>query len=320
MKKVLVTGGLGFIATNFIKYMMDKYPDYFIINLDKVTYCAGPDNFTFTSVNPKYKFIKGDIADPNIVNEVFDEHRPDYVIHLAAESHVSRSIEDSTMFIRSNVVGTHILLEACKVFEVKKVIISGTDEEYGPIESGLVKENSILNPTSPYSASKAASSVLAMSYYHMYKLPVTVFRPSNNYGPYQYPEKVMPIFIINALNDMKLPIEGDGSHIRNWLYVLDNCRAIDLLLHRGRVGEIYNVSSDYECSIKELAEQILHVLHKPKSLITFKEERLSDDIRYGIDSDKLRNLGWGPIYDFKNRLIETVRWYRDNQHWWRYRI
>jgi len=320
VKSILVTGGLGFIATNFIKYMMWKYPDYFIINLDKVTYCAGLDNFAFTEQNPNYKFIKGDIADYKILNEVFEKYKPQYVVHLAAESAVHRSIKDSNIFIQSNVVGTYRLLEACKAFEVERVCVSGTDEEYGPIKNGFVKENAVLNPTSPYSASKAASSILSISYHHMYKLPVIVFRPSNNYGPYQYPEKVVPIFIINALRDLRLPIEGNGSHIRNWIHVMDNCTAIDTILHKGEIGEIYNISSDYECSIKELAEKILYILHKPKSLITFKEERLSDDSRYGIDSSKLRSLGWKPLYDFNNRLAETIKWYRDNEYWWRDRI
>jgi dTDP-glucose 4,6-dehydratase len=314
--RLLVTGGLGFIGSNFIKYMMGKYQDCFIINLDKVTEVAGFDNLTSVEKNPNYVFVKGDISDYEIVTKVFTDYNPDYVVHLAAESSVTKSIEESKVFINSNVVGTHVLLEVCKIFDIKKVVVSDTDEVYGSIQKGFVNEEAVLAPTSPYSASKAASSLLALSYYYMYKLPVLTFRPSNNYGPYQYPEKVVPIFIINALLNKRLPIEGDGRHIRNWLYVEDNCKAIDLLLNKGRIGEIYNVSSDYECSIKELAEQILELLNKPKTLMTFREERLSDDYRYGIDSSKIRQLGWYPSTSFEEGLAKTVRWYKDNAYWW----
>jgi len=316
--RLLVTGGLGFIGSNFIRYMLNKY-DYEIINFDKVTYCADINNLREFENDNRYHLVIGDLCRKKDIIKILSIYEPTHIVHLAAESHVSNSIEDSEIFIESNVVGTYNLLELSKGYDIERIIVTDSDEVYGPVD-GYVKEDALLNPTSPYSASKASASLISHSYYHMFKLPVINVRPSNNYGPYQYPEKVVPIFITNALRELRLPIQGDGSHRRNWLYVEDTCSAIDLLLHKGKNGEIYNIGSKFECSIKDLAVIILGRLNLPRSFITFSEERLSDDYRYGIDTTKIENLGWKEEYYFAKGIGETIEWYRNNVNWWESKV
>jgi dTDP-glucose 4,6-dehydratase len=311
--KILVTGGCGFIGTNFIHYLLAE-TDYGIVNLDKLTYSGNPNNLKGIST-PRYTFIKGDICDPNIVEKAMSGC--DFVVHFAAESHVDRSISDAQPFIRSNVTGTYIMLEVARKLNVKRFVQIGTDEVYGSREKGSFTEKDRLEPSSPYSASKAAADLLALSYFTTHKLPVVVTRSSNNFGPYQYPEKLIPLFITNAHDAKKLPVYGDGLNVRDWLYVEDNCRAILLVMEKGKSGEIYNIGAGNEETNISITKRMLSLLEKPESLIEYVEDRKGHDRRYSIDSSKLKSLGWAPKHEFAQALKETIKWYKDNELWWR---
>lgn len=313
--KILVTGGAGFIGSNFIRHIINKYPQYEIVNLDKLTYCGNLENLKDIENNPKYKFIKGDICDEKIVDEIVKDF--DVVVNFAAQTHVDRSIEDPSDFIRTNVYGTYVLLEAIKKYN-KKLLYISTDEVYGSIQKGSFTEVSPLNPSSPYAATKASADLLVNSYYVTFNLPVVITRSSNNFGPYQFPEKVIPLFITNAIEDIEVPLYGDGKNVRDWLYVLDNCEAIDLVLHKGKEGEIYNIGGGYELPNIELTKMILESLDKAEDLIKPVKDRLGHDRRYSLDCEKIKSeLGWKPRYSFEEALKDTVQWYKDNESWWR---
>jgi len=297
--------------------MLVEHPDDSIVNLDKVTYAGNPDNLKDIAGDPRYAFVRGDICDPEIVASVFREHQIDAVVHFAAESHVDRSIEDASVFVRTNVLGTHVLLEAALNHGVDRFIHVSTDEVYGSIRSGSFRETDNLNPSSPYSASKAASDLLARSYFITHNLPVIVTRCTNNFGPYQYPEKLIPLFTTNLLDGKKVPLYGTGRNVRDWIYVIDHCRALDLLLRNGTPGEIYNISSGNEKSNLEITAKILEILGRDESMIEYVQDRPGHDWRYSLDSSKLRAMGWRPEYDFETALRETVAWYTENEWWWR---
>ena len=315
MTKVLVTGGAGFIGSNFIKYMLEKHPDYEIINLDALTYCGNLENLEDIEENPNYSFVKGNICDDELVDEVVSE--VDYIVHFAAESHVDRSIEDPQIFIKSNIIGTQVLLDAAKKHKIKKFLQVSTDEVYGSLgPEGYFTEKTPLQANSPYSASKAGADLMVRAYGETFDLPINITRCSNNYGPYQFPEKLIPLMISNALEDKELPIYGDGKNIRDWLHVYDHCSAIDLVLHKGKLGEVYNIGGHNEKENIEIVKLILKELGKPESLIKFVKDRLGHDRRYAIDSTKIsKELGWKPKYTFETGIVETIRWYLDNQDW-----
>lgn len=315
--KILITGGAGFIGGNFVNYMVQKYPSYQIINLDALTYAGNLENVKEVENEPNYRFVKGDITDKNLIESLFVEGI-DAVVNFAAESHVDRSISDPGIFIKTNVQGTQVLLDAAKKYGVKKYIQISTDEVYGTLgETGYFTETTPLAPNSPYSASKAGADLLVRAYHETYGLPVNITRCSNNYGPYQFPEKLIPLMIINALNDQPLPVYGDGLNVRDWLHVEDHCSAIDLVLHRGRNGEVYNIGGNNERTNIEVVKTILRYLNKPDSLITFVEDRLGHDRRYAIDATKIRKeLGWQPKYTFEEGLKKTIDWYLENRSWW----
>lgn len=312
--KLLVTGGLGFIGSNFIRHMLEKYPVYEIVNLDKQTYAGNPDNLQDIEKNPKYSFVHGDICDNNAVNSVMQ--KVDHVVHFAAESHVDRSIEDASVFVKTNVLGTFTLLDAALRHNIKKFIHISTDEVYGSIIRGSFKETDILTPSSPYSSSKAGSDLLTQSYFITHKLPVIITRCTNNFGPYQYPEKLIPLFITNLLENRKVPVYGTGKNIRDWIYVLDHCNAIDFVLHKGISGEIYNIGGGSEITNIDITKKILEFLGKDEPMIEYVKERPGHDLRYSLDCSKLRKLGWAPEYDFDEALKYTVKWYVENQWWW----
>ena len=315
--RLLVTGGLGFIGSNFIRQMLEGHPEHSIVNLDKVTYAGNPENLRDIAGDPRYTFIRGDICDQDLVGSVFREHQIDAVVHFAAESHVDRSIEDASVFVRTNVLGTHVLLEEALNHGVERFVHVSTDEVYGSIRSGSFREIDNLNPSSPYSASKAASDLLARSYYITHDLPVIVTRCTNNFGPYQYPEKLIPLFVTNLLDGKKVPVYGTGKNVRDWIYVLDHCRALDFVLRHGEPGEIYNIGGDNEKSNLEITEGILRVLGKDGSMIEYVRDRPGHDWRYSLDSSKLRSMGWKPEFDFEAALQATVEWYVENAWWWR---
>lgn len=315
MKKILVTGGCGFIGSNFIRHMLSKYDDYEIVNLDALTYAGNLDNLKSVSDHPNYMFVKGNITSPSSVSMLMPG--VDYVVHFAAESHVDRSIEGPSVFVHTNVVGTCILLEHAKKNDVKKFIHISTDEVYGSLgDEGYFTETTPIAPNSPYSASKAGSDLLVRSYYKTYGFPSTIIRCSNNYGPYQFPEKLIPLMIMNARNDKPLPVYGDGMNVRDWIYVKDHCAAIDAVMHKGKEGEVYNVGSSSERHNIDIVKLILKELGKPESLIEFVEDRLGHDRRYGIDSSKVKNeLEWEPTVNFEEGLISTIKWYTENGDW-----
>lgn len=315
--RILVTGGAGFIGSNFIMYIMSKYPEYKIVNVDSLTYAGNPENLNSIKEMPNYSFVKADIADMEAMKNVF-EMGIDAVINFAAESHVDRSIVDPGVFIRTNINGTQNLLDLSKKYTVKKYVQISTDEVYGSLgEIGLFTELTPLAPNSPYSASKAGADLLVRAYYETYGLPVNTTRCSNNYGPYQFPEKLIPLMIKNALNDNELPIYGDGQNIRDWLFVEDHCSAIDLVLHHGINGEVYNIGGNNERTNIEIVKCVLEELGKPETLIKYVPDRLGHDRRYGIDASKIRSeLKWEPNYDFNTGIKKTIKWYLDNQEWW----
>jgi len=314
--RLLVTGGAGFIGSNFIRYIIKKYPQYKIINLDKLAYAGNLDNLKDIENNSNYTFVKGDICDRKIVDELSKD--VEVIVNFAAQSHVDRSIIDASDFLRTNIDGTHNLLEATKTHNISRFIQISTDEVYGSIDEGSFKETSSLSPSSPYAASKAAADMVVHSYRVTFNLPAVVARSSNNFGPYQYPEKIIPLFITNALEDKPLPLYGDGMNVRDWLYVIDNCEAIDLILHKGKEGEIYNIGGGNELRNIDLTRMVLKVLGKPESLIQPVKDRPGHDRRYSLDCSKIeRELDWTPRFDFEMALEETVKWYVDNQWWWK---
>lgn len=316
--KLLVTGGAGFIGSNFVRYMVERYPHYHIVNLDKLTYAGNLANLREMEGKSNYSFVKGDIADSTLINKLFAKEQIDYILNFAAESHVDRSITEPDIFIKTNVMGTQVLLDAAKKFNVKKYLQVSTDEVYGTLgDTGYFTEETPLAPNSPYSASKAGADLLVRAYHETYGLPINITRCSNNYGPYHFPEKLIPLMIINALHDKPLPVYGDGLNIRDWLHVEDHCQAIDLVLHKGEPGEVYNVGGNNERTNMDVVKIILSELGKPESLIKFVDDRLGHDRRYAIDATKLKTqLGWIPKYKFEDGIKQTIQWYLDHKDWW----
>lgn len=320
MTCILVTGGAGFIGSNFVRYAFHHHPNWRIVNLDKLTYAGNPDNLKDIQADPsssqRYRFVHGDITDPECVRAIFSEEHFDYALNFAAETHVDRSIGDPGDFIQTDVYGTYVLLEAAKEFGLSRFIQISTDEVYGSIEEGSFTEDSPLNPRNPYSASKAGADRLAYSYFATYGLDVVITRASNNYGPYQYPEKLIPLFVTNALEDKPLPLYGDGRNVRDWLHVEDHCSALEFVLLNAGAGEVYNIGGGNERMNIEITQLILETLGKPKSLIRPVEDRKGHDRRYSISTDKLRTLGWNPGHDFESGIVETIRWYEQHRSWW----
>ncbi|MCT1539286.1 MULTISPECIES: dTDP-glucose 4,6-dehydratase [Lysinibacillus] len=315
--RILVTGGAGFIGSNFVNYMVEKYPEYSIVNVDVLTYAGNLENLKQSESKPNYQFVKADIIDAETMDQIIGDG-VDAIINFAAESHVDRSITNPGIFVQTNIQGTQVLLDAAKKHNVKKYLQVSTDEVYGSLgEDGFFTEQTSLAPNSPYSASKAGADHLVLAYHETFGLPVNITRCSNNYGPFHFPEKLIPLMIINALNDKKLPVYGDGKNVRDWLHVTDHCSAIDLVLHKGINGEVYNVGGHNEKTNLEVVKEILKQLDKPETLIQYVEDRLGHDRRYAIDPTKLqKELGWEPTYTFETGLKETVQWYLDNQAWW----
>lgn len=316
--KILITGGAGFIGSNFVNYMVKKYPAYNVVNLDALTYAGNLENLKAVEGAPNYKFVKGDIADRQFINQLFAEENFDYVLNFAAESHVDRSITNPDIFIQTNIQGTQILLDAAKNAKIKKYLQVSTDEVYGTLgETGYFTEETPLASNSPYSSSKAGADLLVRAYHETFGLPVNITRCSNNYGPFHFPEKLIPLMIINALNNKQLPVYGDGLNVRDWLHVEDHCQAIDLVLHKGKNGEVYNVGGNNERTNIEIVKTILKALDKPESLIQYVADRPGHDRRYAIDATKLREeLGWSPKYNFDTGIEQTINWYLENQNWW----
>lgn len=319
--KILVTGGAGFIGSNFVHHMVGKYPDDQIINLDLLTYAGNLENLKAVEDKPNYKFVRGDIADRGFIMELFDRERPDIVVNFAAESHVDRSITDPGVFVRTNVMGTQVLLDAAKEYGVQRYHQVSTDEVYGdlPLDRPdlFFHEDTPLHTSSPYSSSKASADLFVLAYHRTYGLPVSISRCSNNYGPYHFPEKLIPLIISRALADEKLPVYGKGENVRDWLHVSDHCEAIDLIIHQGKVGEVYNVGGHNEKTNLEVVKTILKALDKPESLIEFVTDRPGHDLRYAIDPTKLETeLGWKPKYTFDTGIRQTIDWYLDNKEWW----
>lgn len=319
--KILVTGGAGFIGGNFVHYMVNRYPEDMIVNLDLLTYAGNLETLKPVENKPNYKFIKGDIADRKFVFELFQKEGFDAVVNFAAESHVDRSIENPTIFVTTNVLGTTTLLDASKEFGVKRYHQVSTDEVYGdlPLDRPdlFFTEATPLHTSSPYSSSKASADLFVLAYYRTFGLPVTISRCSNNYGPYHFPEKLIPLTISRALANESLPVYGTGENVRDWLYVEDHCAAIDLILRHGRIGEVYNVGGHNERTNLEVVKTILKVLNKPESLIRYVKDRPGHDMRYAIDPTKLENeLGWKPEYNFDTGIRQTIEWYLNNKEWW----
>ncbi len=314
-KTLLITGGAGFIGSNFIRYILNEYDDYRIVNLDKLTYCGNLGNLRDIEKDKRYKFIKGDIADAKTVQNA--AKGCEIILNFAAETHVDRSIHGAAEFVRTNVFGTHTLLETAKKLKTKLYIQISTDECYGSITEGSFKETDPLHPNSPYSATKAGGDLLAKSYYVTYKLPVIITRSSNNFGPYQYPEKVIPLFITNLLENKKVPLYADGMNVRDWLFVADNCEAINTVMHKGRLGEIYNIGAGSETTNIELTHAILKLLGKDESMIEYVKDRPGHDKRYALDIAKIKALGWQPRHNFKDALKLTIEWYKNNETWWK---
>ncbi len=314
--KILVTGGAGFIGSNFIRYQIINNPSHKIVNLDKITYCGNLENLKDIENNPNYKFIKGDITDKNFVDNLMGEEKPDCIINFAAESHVDNSILDPLAFTKTNILGTNILLEVSRHYQIKKFIQISTDEVYGSIKDGKFKEDDSLKPNSPYSASKAAADLLVRSFVKTYNFPVIIVRPSNNFGPYQYTEKFIPLFITNLLQNKKVPLYGKGKNMREWIYVEDTCSGIDKVLNKGEIGEIYNLGSEEEKSNIDIAKTLQKKLQEGKDMIKFVEDRKGHDFRYFLDSSKIRKLGWKPRHKFEESLLKTIDWYKNNKWWW----
>jgi dTDP-glucose 4,6-dehydratase len=316
MQRILVTGGCGFIGSNFIRFELETYPQLEVWNLDLLTYAGNPENLAGMEENPRYRFVRGDIADRSLVEKLLAS-AIDAVVHFAAESHVDRSIHDSGPFVRTNIVGTQILLDAAKAAGVKRYVQISTDEVYGSLgPTGVFTEGTPLAPNSPYSASKASADMLVRSYVHTFGFPGLITRCSNNYGPYQFPEKLIPLFISNVMEDKAVPVYGDGMQVRDWIHVIDHCRAIDRVLRHGRVGEVYNIGGRCEKPNIEITRTILRLLGKPETLIRYVQDRPGHDRRYAIDCSKMEHeLGWKPEVSFEDGLTKTIRWYQDNTAW-----
>ncbi|GIK22421.1 MAG: dTDP-glucose 4,6-dehydratase [Ignavibacterium sp.] len=318
MKNILVTGGAGFIGSNFINYILNKRDDYFIVNLDKLTYAGNLENLKEVESKKNYTFIKGDIVNAELINFVFEKYKIKYVINFAAESHVDRSISGSEIFFRTNVIGTNVLLEAAKRFNVERFLQISTDEVYGSLgPTGLFSEKTPIAPNSPYSASKASSDMMTMAFNHTYGLPTVITRCSNNYGPLQFPEKLIPLMILNAIQNKKLPVYGDGMNIRDWIYVIDHNKAVELVFEKGKIGEVYNIGASNELPNIEIVKVILKNLNKSEELIQFVKDRPGHDKRYAIDSSKIQNeLKWKPEFNFESAIVNTIEWYLKNKKWW----
>lgn len=312
---LMVTGAAGFIGSNFVHYMLKKHPGLDILVYDKLTYAGNLDNLK--GVMDKIKFVRGDICDARAVGEAIRQFGVDEIINFAAETHVDRSINSAADFLESNIKGVYTLLEATRQYNIKKFLQVSTDEVYGSIQNGSFYETSNVNPSNPYSAAKAAGDLLAKSYHNTYGVPVLITRSSNNFGPYQYPEKLIPLMIIKALNSEQLPVYGTGMNVRDWLYVEDNCAGIDVVFQKGRTGEVYNIGGGNEKANLEVVKLILKQLSKPESLITFVKDRPGHDLRYSLNSDKTRALGWKPAHTFEDAMKKTINWYVANEWWWR---
>ncbi len=316
-RRIMVTGGCGFIGCNFVRHVLGAYPDVEVVNLDALTYAGSLENLRDVEGNPRYTFIKGDVCDPATVDKAMQG--AEAVVHFAAESHVDRSIEHPSVFVVTNVVGTQVLLDAAMKNKPGIFVQISTDEVYGSLgPTGYFTETTPLSPNSPYSASKAGADMLALAYHHTFGLPVVVTRCSNNYGPYQFPEKLIPLFIRNAMADKPVPLYGDGQNVRDWLHVMDHCRAVDTVMRGGKAGEVYNIGGNNERKNIEITRLILKELGKPESLISYVQDRLGHDRRYAIDSSKLqKELGWSPAYGFETGIRDTIKWYREHQEWCR---
>ncbi|MFN0196530.1 MAG: dTDP-glucose 4,6-dehydratase [Planctomycetaceae bacterium] len=318
---VLVTGGCGFIGSNFIRYLLQVHSDLSVINLDKLTYAGNLENLADVADHPRYRFIQGDICDRELVKGVLANELPfgkiDAVLNFAAESHVDRSIIDSSPFVRTNIMGTQVLLDICRESGIPRYLQVSTDEVYGSLEAtGFFTEETPLAPNSPYAASKTSADLLVRSYIHTFEFPAIITRCSNNYGPYQFPEKIIPLFIANAMDDQALPVYGAGQNVRDWIHVLDHCRGIDAALRRGRVGEVYNFGGGNELTNLDLTYLLLDLMGKPRTLIKYVKDRPGHDLRYAIDSSKAKSaLGWQPAVDFRHGLKTTMEWYQQHQDW-----
>ena len=320
-KTIIVTGGAGFIGSNFVYYMLKKYPNYRIVCLDLLTYAGNLSTLKKAMENPNFKFIKVDICDSEEIEKIFAEEKPDIVVNFAAESHVDRSILEPQLFLKTNILGPQVLMDACRKYNVSRYHQVSTDEVYGdlPLDRPdlFFTEKTNLHASSPYSASKASADLVTLAYHRTYGLPVSISRCSNNYGPYHFPEKLIPLCIINALNDKPLPVYGDGLNVRDWLYVEDHCKAIDLIIHADVVGEVFNVGGHNEMANIDIVKLILKELGKPESLIEFVEDRKGHDRRYAIDPTKIKTqLGWEPETKFENGIVKTIKWYLDHRDWW----
>ena len=319
--KILVTGGAGFIGGNFVLYMVNQYPEDTIVNLDALTYAGNLETLKSVENKPNYRFVKGDIADRDFIDQLFEKEQFDAVVNFAAESHVDRSILDPGIFIRTNVMGTQVLLDASRKFGVKRYHQVSTDEVYGDLpldrKDLFFTEETPLHTSSPYSSSKAGADLLCLAYFRTFNTPVTISRCSNNYGPYHFPEKLIPLMISRALNDQSLPVYGKGENVRDWLHVYDHCVAIDLILRKGKIGEVYNIGGHNERTNLEVVQTILRELNKPESLIQYVTDRKGHDLRYAIDPTKMETeLGWKPMYNFDTGIKQTIQWYLDNKSWW----
>ncbi len=320
-KTIVVTGGAGFIGSNFVYHMLKKYPDYRIICVDCLTYAGNLSTLKRALENPNFRFSKTNICDRKAIKELFEEEKPDIVVNFAAESHVDRSIETPELFLQTNVLGTQTLMDVCRELNIPRYHQVSTDEVYGdlPLDRPdlFFTEKTPLHTSSPYSASKAGADLLVMAYVRTYRFPATISRCSNNYGPYHFPEKLIPLMIINALHDKPLPVYGDGKNVRDWLYVEDHCKAIDLIIHEGEIGEVYNVGGHNEMANIDIVKLILKELGKSEDLITFVEDRKGHDRRYAIDPTKIHTqLGWLPETKFENGIVKTIQWYLDHKDWW----
>jgi dTDP-glucose 4,6-dehydratase len=312
-----VTGGAGFIGSNFVRYLLGKYPAYRVVVFDKLTYAGRVENLLDVDDDPRYTFVHGDICDAEAVASVLRKYRIDAIINFAAESHVDRSILSADAFVKTDVYGTYVLLEAARQFKVERYHQVSTDEVYGDVPVGYSKESDAFQPNSPYAASKASAELLVRSYFVTYQLPVIVTRGSNTFGPYQYPEKLLSLFITNAVDNLPLPVYGDGMQVRDWLYVVDHCKGIDLALHQGRLGEAYNIGGENEQHNIDVIRLMLRILGKSESLLRQVTDRPGHDKRYALDTAKLRTLGWAPRTDFETAMSETIDWYTTNEWWWR---
>ena len=322
---IIVTGGAGFIGSNFVFHMLKKYPDYRIICLDKLTYAGNLSTLAPVMDNPKFRFVKADICDREAVDKLFEEEHPDIVVNFAAESHVDRSIEDPGIFLQTNIIGTSVLMDACRKYGIQRYHQVSTDEVYGdlPLDRPdlFFTEETPIHTSSPYSSSKAGADLLVLAYHRTYGLPVTISRCSNNYGPYHFPEKLIPLMISRALADEELPVYGNGENVRDWLHVSDHCEAIDLIIHKGKVGEVYNIGGHNERTNLQVVQTILKALDKPESLIKYVKDRPGHDRRYAIDPTKIEaELGWKPKYNFDTGIAQTIQWYLDNEDWWKHII